>query len=543
MDQPFLPEEIYNNSKFSVCRIKNNNNGYGTGFFCQIPDPEKQNETMIALLTCNHVIPINKDNPKNCEEISFQLCDREFESLCLVDGRRIWLDKEINDNDPNSYGNLDYTCIEIFSKYKEELGIFKIDEQTLNNQSPEEFEKLKIKSYTFKEKVYKELIGDANGLELKRKNYFYHSLDTEEGYSGSPIINNINGNIIGIHMGKNKSKSKNQGIGMILKKIYNHMKKNSAIKLNKGYPNPYETQLYNHKIFQIDISFNGYNNPNKTQLCQRENKIIKMIKQPPFISISIIIVIAIIIIFIITQNISSKNNFEYFYNEYEYNKEYKDIKYYNKSCHINETGNYNICVYGAEANPGGRGGKVCVYNEHFEKNDKIEYNLGSRHAGGKRGINCGNSRGNGYNGAGLALAKYKNNILLIAGGGGGNSESGNIGGDAEGNGNGKYGGFGGNKDKPGKGGYNSNDNGKCMGEEKEGKGGKGGEYYKEGYWCGGGGGDGYCGGGGGGFGKSKEQAGGGGGGSNYCSSEITKKCSFEINEESHFSGIKIIKVD
>ena len=51
------------------------------------------------------------------------------------------------------------------------------------------------------------------------------------------------------------------------------------------------------------------------------------------------------------------------------------------------------------------------------------------------------------------------------------------------------------------------------------------------------------GGGGGGFGKSKEQAGGGGGGSNYCSSEITKKCSFEINEESHFSGIKIIKVD
>ena len=140
----------------------------------------------------------------------------------------------------------------------------------------------------------------------------------------------------------------------------------------------------------------------------------------------------------------------------------------------------------------------------------------------------------------MALAKYKNNILLIAGGGGGSSESGNIGGDAERNGSGQYGGFGGNKDKPGKGGYNAPENDKCIGEEKGGKGGKGGEKYETGNWCGG---DGFCDGGGGGFGNSKEKAGGGGGGSNYCSSEQIEKCSFEINEESHFSGIEIIKVD
>ena len=67
MDEPFLPEDISKNAKYSVCRINNN----GTGFFCQIPDPEKQSETMIALFTCNHVLPINKDNLKNYEKLFF----------------------------------------------------------------------------------------------------------------------------------------------------------------------------------------------------------------------------------------------------------------------------------------------------------------------------------------------------------------------------------------------------------------------------------------------------------------------------------------
>ena len=185
-----LSEEIYQNARHSVCGINLNDNHYetGTGFFCQIPDPKKQNETMIALLTYNHVLPINEDNLQNFKYINYQLYNGESESLCLVDGRRIWVDKEINDNGPKSYENLDYACREIFPKYKEELGIFKIDEQTLNNQNPNTFGKLEIKSYTFIEKKIIESNGKVTSLEIKRNNSFNHNLKTEEGYSGSPLI-------------------------------------------------------------------------------------------------------------------------------------------------------------------------------------------------------------------------------------------------------------------------------------------------------------------------------------------------------------------
>jgi len=247
---PLIEIDVY--AKYSVCGININNNPSGTGFLCKIPDPEKTNKTMIALFTCNHFLPINKDNLNNYKDITFQLQNKEKEPLPLEDGRRIWIDKEINDNDQNSFGNLDYTCIEIFPKNQavlfgeEKLEIFKIDEQTLENQNPKDFKKIGIKAFTFSEKNFRELNGNVNSLEEKRGNYFSHNLNTEESYSGSPIINNINGNIIGIHMGNSKPINLgNKGIGMILKKIYNHMKKNTPIKVNNGYPKCQKTELFN----------------------------------------------------------------------------------------------------------------------------------------------------------------------------------------------------------------------------------------------------------------------------------------------------------
>ena len=108
-------------------------------------------------------------------------------------------------------------------------------------------------------------------------------------------------------------------------------------------------------------------------------------------------------------------------------KDYEHNNYYNNSYQINETGSYQICVYGAEANPGGKDGMVCAHHAHFEIND-TEYRLDGWESGGKRGENCGNRKEKGYNGGGMALTKFKN-ITLMAGGGGGNSESNNKGGD------------------------------------------------------------------------------------------------------------------
>jgi hypothetical protein len=109
---------------------------------------------------------------------------------------------------------------------------------------------------------------------MKRKNYFFHSLKTKEGYSGSPLININDGNIIGIHMGKHGHKN----TGILFKKIYNHMKENCEIKIN-GDSNPQETLLYsNPKIIQEDELFNGYKNPKQFQLFQRGNNLIEYIK-------------------------------------------------------------------------------------------------------------------------------------------------------------------------------------------------------------------------------------------------------------------------
>ena len=137
----------------------------------------------------------------------------------------------------------------------------------------------------------------------------------------------------------------------------------------------------------------------------------------------------------------------------------------------------------------------------------------------------------------MALAKFKNNIL-IAGGGGGNSESNNKGGDVEEDGDGYFNGKRAYKNEYGKKGDEYAGDGSCNIEEG-GKGGKGGgEIKKAGKWCGGGGGDGYCGGGGGGWGDPKN-AGGGGGGSNFCPYLDKRKCTFDINDDSKYSGIEI----
>ena len=527
-------KEIDDIARNSLCVIyKNDNNDkIGIGFFCEIPDPQNEDKNIVVLLTCNHVFPINKDDLNNYKYIKFnKINPKKKQSLCLEDGRRIWTNKEI-----------DYTCIEIFPKknicfFNKDFKIFKIEKQHLNSQNLKN--ETEIRAYTFIENNFDKLDGTFKSIEEKHRNSFKHNLKTKDGYSGSPIINKEDKSIIGIHMEK-FDKIKPGGKGICINKIYNNMKENDPIKLNNKSSNFQKTKLYSCNIDKKSI----------------------------IIFILIIIILALPLAFVLIQKIfnSGKESeiikkpeekekekeeekekeketpkepeyykyFNYFFTENE--KIYNYNNYYYNSYQINETGSYRICIYGAEANPGGKGGMVCAHHVHFEINDIIEYRLGGREAGGKRGENCGESKGKGYNGAGMALAKFKNNIL-IAGGGGGNSESNNKGGDVEEDGDGYFNGKGAYKNEYGKKGDEYAEDGSCNIEG--GKGGKGGgEIKKAGKWCGGGGGDGYCGGGGGGWGDPKN-AGGGGGGSNFCPYLDKRKCTFDINDDSKYSGIEI----
>ena len=197
-------------------------------------------------------------------------------------------------------------------------------------------------------------------------------------------------------------------------------------------------------------------------------------------------------------------------------------------------GEYKICVYGAKALEGGKGGVQCA-EHYFEKNDTLEFYLEGRKSGGKGGVNCGKiETKNGYDGAGLAKVIRLNysDFELVAGGGGGSCESGNKGGDYERDGE---------DEKGGKGATNTSGGEKGDWDATDGiqyKGGNGGRTDRDDKFCGGGGGNGYFGGGGGGYG-SKIHCGGGGGGSNFCKANICH--SSYINNEKDYSGYKIFK--
>jgi len=200
---------------------------------------------------------------------------------------------------------------------------------------------------------------------------------------------------------------------------------------------------------------------------------------------------------------------------------------------ITQEGIYKVCVFGAKAMEGGRGGKQCA-THFFKKGDFIDFYLEGRSSGGQGGKNCGWNHGNGYDGAGLAKAEKRNHseeFLIVAGGGGGNSEDNiNKGGDYEKDGEGTFKGGGATSLTYGKKGGENSEDGKID------KGGKGGSSGTTGSLCGGGGGNGYYGGGGGGYAYFKERVGGGGGGSNFCNGE---NCEKGINDIKVYAGYKI----
>ena len=220
---------------------------------------------------------------------------------------------------------------------------------------------------------------------------------------------------------------------------------------------------------------------------------------------------------------SSKIYFSHFYE--------KDGNEHESKAHIiNETGLYEICIFGASAIEGGKGGKVCCKHP-FEIGDIIDFYFEGRAAGGKGGKKCGwRDKGDAYDGAGLGqalLRGHEKEFKIIAGGGGGSSENNFCkGGNAEENGVGKYG---------GKGAKNKSFGAKGNDDAKDGEyfhGGEGGKF-STGY-CGGGGGNGYFGGGGGGHSIIWSDAGGGGGGSNFFVSKY--ECNYYHNNKFYSGG-------
>ena len=565
-------ENLFEKIKKTVCHIKYGKFS-GTGFFCQLPDPENENKILRVLISCYHVIPINdyyqcnknkiiNDNfsnnndlgsindtyiEDNIEDILINNDNVNFndnkndkikeknnsfdkeEKILDLNNRRIWMNIE---------SNLDYICIEILKEdnIQEFLNI-NIDFININNND-NDFRDNQIYIFGYYEN---ELKYDKGSIKKINNNYLCHNCNTTCGFSGGPIFNKTN-NLIGIHKGgyNDKGKEISLNIGIFLKYIYNNMKEKKHINLNHIIINNNNMNEISHGLNRIIINYNNMKgshsialNPNSIN----NNNINTKIK---WIFIIIFFILLVLLFILVNMLIKVEENKEEDNDEYIIKHFNQLTKEYSFSHQINEPGSYQFCLYGAKAIKGGKGGKICGIHKFFTK-QTIYIKLGSRNSGGLGGEGCGYLlKGKGYNGAGLSLVQLSDDYLIVAGGGGGDSENGNNGGNAGCNGSGDYGGKGATPNGPGKGGE-----GKLTLSEdgKKFEGGNGIARQFFGDYCGGGGGDGYYGGGSGGAGP-KSWAGGGGGGSNYCNTN--EKCDnfyyINLNDISDYAGITVKKI-
>ena len=504
-------DEIKKTNSKAICKIKNGDL-IGTGFFFKIENPSDYEKPLKALLTCYHILNIEE---RIINEIVLEIgnCKKTLN----IKNRKKCYDIE-----------LDYICIQILKE--DNINEFlEIDE----NFSREKYNNFRI--YTF---GYLDKINFDVGNIINNQDYFFtHNCNTDPGWSGGPIFNQENYKVIGLHKGYNEKLKKN--IGIFINSIYNNLnEKNNDMFNNLNNEENRQKQI----IFYISKIIN---------FCKNNKKKIII-----YGGVTIFIISLVALIFLATkisqlkeENRKDKNIInEKEENEKKRQKEEEEKKQKEKEeeekkqkeeelkkedyngeelilhkihCEdqysnieiyeFKESSKYRVCVNGANAEKGGKGGEQCV-EYYFEKGSIIQYKLGGKTSGGKGGT-CGcYNEGKGHNGAGLSYAKCSS-FYIVAGGGGGSSESGNKGGDSEKNGEGKYGGEGATKFRPGKRGdiYKAT-------SEQDGNGEDGGNARDTGTcrkYCGGGGGDGHYGGGAGDYGKEGED-GGGGGGSNYC---------------------------
>ena len=184
-------KKIIEQMKKNIFKICLNDGSKGTGFFCKIPFIN--NKELKVLITNNHVINLE------IEKITISINnDKEI--------------KEIDLNNRIKYTNKEYDITIIEIKEEDEISSYlELDENIMKKGG----NKLYINNtiYIIQYPGGKRLgvsYGILNGIYEDKEYNFNHLCCTEEGSSGSPIINIINNKIIGIH--KESEKNYNKGL-------------------------------------------------------------------------------------------------------------------------------------------------------------------------------------------------------------------------------------------------------------------------------------------------------------------------------------------
>lgn len=211
----------------TICKVKLENDNYGTGFFCNIPIFNDWNSLLRVFITNNHII--NKNDIRTGKNIKLSINnDKKYINITIDENRITYTNKEY-----------DVTIIEI----KSDDGLDKesfldIDNRFFEEKSLDIFIKTSIYllHYPNKEKSSK-----SEGIisKINKNSFIEHFCDSNFGSSGGPLINLNNHKVIGIHIGAG-GEGENYNIGVVLKlpiQKMNETMKNFEMK-KKGFNKP-----------------------------------------------------------------------------------------------------------------------------------------------------------------------------------------------------------------------------------------------------------------------------------------------------------------
>ena len=203
-------ERIINQMKNNIFKVCLNDGTKGTGFFCKIPFIK--NQELKVLITNNHVINL----------------EMEKITISINNNKEI---KEIELNDRITYTNKEYDITIIEIKDKDKINNYlELDENIMQKGANKLYinNTIYIIQYPGGQKLGVSY-GILNRINKDKEYNFNHLCCTEEGSSGSPIINLTSNKVIGIH----KEAEKNYNRGLFLNyAIEDFIKKNIIEQLN-----------------------------------------------------------------------------------------------------------------------------------------------------------------------------------------------------------------------------------------------------------------------------------------------------------------------
>ena len=208
-------EILIEKMKTSICKIYCNNGGNGTGFFCNISDGWT---TLKTLMTNNHIL--NKDDISIGQKISFSINNEKISFEIKIDETRKLYTNE----------KYDVTIIEL-KKFDElnKISFFDIDGRIFKENPDEIFRNMEIFLLHYPKGNRMEysigLIKNLIDFNIR------HTCDSSGGSSGSPIINSINFQVIGIHKGGAEG-TKNYNLGTLLKEALQDFNKTNEKEQN-----------------------------------------------------------------------------------------------------------------------------------------------------------------------------------------------------------------------------------------------------------------------------------------------------------------------